>query len=96
MTDQNHDTKTKILEVARLLFADQGFEGTSIREIAKAADVNIASVNYHFNNKENLFNEMFFLVFITRKKKKSYKKSYKKNYKKNYKKLQKKNYKRYY
>lgn len=58
MTDQNHDTKKKILEVARVLFADQGFEGTSVREIAKAADVNIASVNYHFTNKENLFNEL--------------------------------------
>jgi AcrR family transcriptional regulator len=58
MTDQNHDTKTKILEVARVLFADQGFEGTSVREIAKAADVNIASVNYHFTNKENLFKEL--------------------------------------
>lgn len=58
MTEQNHDTKTKILEVARVLFADQGFEGTSVREIAKAADVNIASVNYHFTNKENLFNEL--------------------------------------
>lgn len=58
MTDQNHDTKKKILEVARELFADQGFEGTSVREIAKAADVNIASVNYHFTNKENLFKEL--------------------------------------
>lgn len=58
MTEQNTDTKNKILEVARVLFADQGFEGTSVREIAKAADVNIASVNYHFTNKENLFSEI--------------------------------------
>lgn len=58
MTDQNNDTKNKILEVARVLFANQGFEGTSIREIAKEADVNIASVNYHFTNKENLFSEI--------------------------------------
>ena len=64
MTDQNHDTKTKILEVARVLFADQGFEGTSVREIAKAADVNIASVNYHFNNKENLFKELRLKSYI--------------------------------
>lgn len=64
MTDQNHDTKKKILEVARVLFADQGFEGTSVREIAKAADVNIASVNYHFTNKENLFKELRRISYI--------------------------------
>lgn len=58
MTDQSTDTKNKIIEVARVLFAEQGFEGTSVREIAKSAEVNIASVNYHFNNKENLFNEI--------------------------------------
>lgn len=59
MTEQNNnDTKNKIIEVARVLFAEQGFEGTSVREIAKAAEVNIASVNYHFNNKENLFTEI--------------------------------------
>ena len=55
MTEVSIDTKEKIMEVARILFANQGFEGTSIREIAKAADVNIASVNYYFSNKENLF-----------------------------------------
>lgn len=58
MTDQSTDTKLKIMEVARILFADHGFEGTSIREIAKAANVNVASVNYHFSSKDNLFLEV--------------------------------------
>ena len=58
MTDQNTDTKMKIMKAARVLFSDHGFEGTSIRDIAKAADVNVASVNYHFTNKENLFAEI--------------------------------------
>ncbi len=58
MTDFSCDTRNKIVEVARVLFAEQGFEGTSIREIAKSAEVNLASVNYHFNNKENLFTEV--------------------------------------
>lgn len=52
------ETRTKILEAAKILFADHGYEGTSIREIAKAADVNVASVNYYFNSKENLFLEI--------------------------------------
>lgn len=56
MTDL--ETKQKILEAARVLFADHGYEGASIREIAKAADVNVASVNYYFNSKENLFLEI--------------------------------------
>lgn len=52
------------MEVARVLFANQGFEGTSIREIAKAAEVNVASVNYHFSNKENLFAEILRVGYL--------------------------------
>lgn len=64
MTDQSIDTKQKILDVARVLFAEQGFEGTSVREIAKRAEVNIASLNYHFSNKENLFNEILKMSYL--------------------------------
>ena len=56
MSDQN--TREKILTIARVLFADHGFDGTSIRDIAKEADVNVASVNYHFASKENLYMEI--------------------------------------
>ena len=58
MTEQSLQTKNRIMEVARILFADQGFDGTSVREIAKAAEVNVASVNYHFISKENLYTEI--------------------------------------
>lgn len=64
MTDQSGDTKKKILDVARVLFAEQGFEGTSVREIAKLAEVNIASLNYHFSNKENLFSEILKVSYL--------------------------------
>lgn len=53
------DTKTKILAIANALFARQGFDGVSIRDIANAADVNVASINYHFKNKLNLLHEIF-------------------------------------
>lgn len=56
MTDV--DTKEKIMNVARILFADNGYEGTSVREIAKVADVNVASLNYYFSSKEKLFLEI--------------------------------------
>lgn len=49
------DTKQKILDAARVLFAAQGFDGTSVRDIANRAEVNVASVNYHFHSKEKLF-----------------------------------------
>jgi len=48
-------TKEKILETAAELFAEKGFDGTSVRDIAKAAEVNLAAINYHFKNKENLY-----------------------------------------
>lgn len=53
------DTKTQILAVANELFARQGFDGVSIRDIAQEADVNVASVNYHFKNKLGLFHAIF-------------------------------------
>lgn len=48
------NTKTKILNSAEELFADRGFENVSIREIITKASVNIAAINYHFGNKEEL------------------------------------------
>jgi len=47
-------TKTRILDTAEQLFASQGFAGTSLRAIIKDAEVNTASVHYHFGSKEGL------------------------------------------
>jgi len=47
-------TSEKILEAAQKLFEDRGFDLTSVRDIATAADVNVALINYHFESKENL------------------------------------------
>ena len=47
-------TKDKILDAAELLFADTGFNGTSLREITSQAEVNLAAVNYHFGSKKEL------------------------------------------
>jgi AcrR family transcriptional regulator len=55
MSELLSDTKQKILDAARVLFAAQGFDGTSVRDIANRAEVNVASVNYHFHSKEKLF-----------------------------------------
>jgi AcrR family transcriptional regulator len=48
------DTRTRILDQAERLFAEQGISGTSLRTLTRAADVNLASVHYHFGSKEAL------------------------------------------
>ena len=47
-------TTKRILDAAEQLFAKKGFAGTSLRAVIKAADVNTASVHYHFGSKEGL------------------------------------------
>jgi len=44
----------EILQVAEKLFAEVGFDGTSIRDIAKTANINIAMISYYFGSKEKL------------------------------------------
>lgn len=53
------DTRERILDVAERLFMAHGYEGTSMRMITSAADVNLAAVNYHFGSKEALLREVF-------------------------------------
>ncbi|WP_420411368.1 TetR family transcriptional regulator [Roseibium sp.] len=49
------ETKAKILDIAEELFSRRGFDGTSIRDIAKAAGVQVALVHHHGGPKEDLF-----------------------------------------
>ena len=49
------DKKDHIINTAIELFAERGFEGTSIRDLATKADVNVAMVNYYFGSKDKLF-----------------------------------------
>lgn len=44
----------QILDTAEKLFAENGFDGTSVRQISKAADINIAMISYYFGSKEKL------------------------------------------
>ena len=52
------DKKQNIIDAAITLFAMKGFEGTSIRDLAAAAGVNVAMINYYFGSKEKLFESM--------------------------------------
>lgn len=53
MTEFN-EKQLEILQVAEQLFAEEGFDGTSVRDIAKKANVNIAMISYYFGSKEKM------------------------------------------
>jgi AcrR family transcriptional regulator len=53
------DTRDRILAAAQKLFAEKGFDSTSVRDITTEAACNVASVNYHFGGKDNLYLETF-------------------------------------
>lgn len=53
------DTKLKIIRASKKLFAQNGFDGTSTRDIVSAAGVNISLISYYFGSKENLFCALF-------------------------------------
>ncbi len=49
----------RLLDAAEQLFAENGFDGTSVRDIASAAGCNIAAVNYYFGSKDKLYTEVW-------------------------------------
>jgi AcrR family transcriptional regulator len=52
------DKREQILQVAEQLFADKGFDGTSVRDIAELAGVNLAMISYYFGSKEKLLKSL--------------------------------------
>ncbi|WP_432798513.1 CerR family C-terminal domain-containing protein [Poriferisphaera sp. WC338] len=48
-------TRDKLIHVSGRLFAEKGFDGTSVRLIAKEAGVGIGVLNYHFKSKDGLY-----------------------------------------
>src|SRR5581483_1915887 len=51
------DPRQRLLETAGQKFAEKGYDATNVREITEAAGMNVASVNYHFRSKEELYVE---------------------------------------
>ena len=47
--------KKKLIKHAQKLFLDKGPDGTSIREIANSAGVNISAISYYFSGKDGLY-----------------------------------------
>ena len=62
---QIDSTEQKIKETARVHFLEKGLRGTTIREVAEKAGVNVALVNYYFRTKNKLFIAIFKEKFLT-------------------------------
>ena len=63
MTRPSDVTRERILKAAERLFAERGYDGTSIRAIVAKARVNQAAINYHFDGKDGLYREVLRAAF---------------------------------
>jgi AcrR family transcriptional regulator len=63
MTRPSEVTRERIMKAAERLFADRGYDGTSIRAIVAKARVNQAAINYHFEGKDGLYREVLRVAF---------------------------------
>lgn len=57
--NQKVSSRDVILDAAEKVFATYGFEGASMREIATESGISQALLHYHFQNKDNLYEEIF-------------------------------------
>ena len=63
MTRPSDITRERILKAAERLFAERGYDATSIRAIGAKARVNQAAINYHFDGKDGLYREVLRAAF---------------------------------
>ncbi len=54
-----NEKQIQIIETAERLFAERGFDGTSVRDIADEAGVNVAMISYYFGSKEKMMEALF-------------------------------------
>jgi AcrR family transcriptional regulator len=58
MSVKDRETRVRLLTAAARLFAANGFKKVTVREICRAANANVAAVNYHFGDKLGLYREV--------------------------------------
>jgi AcrR family transcriptional regulator len=63
MTRPSEITRERLLKAAERLFAERGYDATSVRAIVAKARVNQAAINYHFAGKEGLYREVLRAAF---------------------------------
>ncbi|WP_431804571.1 TetR family transcriptional regulator [Halobacillus andaensis] len=57
------NTRQRVLDVSCSLFYSNGFNGTSVRDIAKKAKVNVSLIHYYFKSKQGLFESLAIQYF---------------------------------
>jgi AcrR family transcriptional regulator len=65
MTNKEQDAEERLKEAARKLFLEKGFAAVKTREIAEAANVNLALLNYYFRSKKKLYDIIMFETIHT-------------------------------
>jgi TetR/AcrR family transcriptional regulator, regulator of cefoperazone and chloramphenicol sensitivity len=60
-------TRDRLLDVATGLFAENGFKRVTVRQIAESARANVAAVNYHFGDKQGLYDTIVDTVIAAMK-----------------------------
>ncbi len=65
MTMEEMNTKDRIMDTAKRLFADKGFEGVSVRDITGEAGVNNSMISYYFGGKDGLYEAIFDSEFMS-------------------------------
>lgn len=63
MTRPSEITRERIFNAAERLFAERGYDATSVRSIVAKARVNQAAINYHFAGKDGLYREILRAAF---------------------------------
>src|SRR5688500_13751344 len=58
-------TRARILDAALDLFGERGLTGTTVRDIAARAKVNVAAISYHFGGKDELYRSVARMVTET-------------------------------
>jgi len=59
MKEQKNRIKDLLILTAEVMFAENGYEGTTVRDIAARAGINPALIYYHFESKEHLYKSIF-------------------------------------
>lgn len=59
------DTKQRLFDAAIKVFAQKGYDGATVRAICDRAGANVAAVNYHYGDKENLYAQVLEYIFAS-------------------------------